>query len=66
MRGDDVDRMVKITYPTGRCQVCYTQVASYSDPESGIQICETWLAGESPGPGGDSRMSLIKITLMFL
>jgi len=37
----DVNRMVKITYPAGRCQVCNTQVASYSDPESRIQICET-------------------------
>lgn len=41
MRGDDVNRMTKITYPTDRCQVCNTQVASYSDPESRIQICET-------------------------
>ena len=41
MREDDVNRMVKITYPAGRCQVCNTQVASYSDPESRIQICET-------------------------
>ena len=37
----DIDRMVKITYPAGRCQVCDTQVASYSDPESRIQVCET-------------------------
>lgn len=37
----DIDHIVKITYQTGRCQVCDTQVASYSDPESRIQVCET-------------------------
>ena len=37
----DITRMTKITYPTGRCQVCDTQVAVYSDPESRIQVCET-------------------------
>ncbi|MFH0967907.1 MAG: hypothetical protein V1862_09530 [Methanobacteriota archaeon] len=42
MRGDDVNRMVKITRPvSGRSQAGNTQVASYSDPESRIQICET-------------------------
>lgn len=30
----------KITYPTGRCQVCNTQVASYSHPGNRIQISE--------------------------
>jgi hypothetical protein len=29
----DIYRMVKIMYQAGRCQVCDTQVASYSDPE---------------------------------
>ncbi|MFH0967913.1 MAG: hypothetical protein V1862_09560 [Methanobacteriota archaeon] len=52
MRGDDVNRMVKIPYPTGRCQAVNTRVASYSDPESRIQICETRLAGEGHGPLG--------------
>lgn len=43
----------------GRCQVCDTQVASYSDPESRIQVCETRLVGEDSGQGGDPRMSLV-------
>nr|WP_319539150.1 hypothetical protein [uncultured Methanospirillum sp.] len=25
----------------GRCQVCELRLASYSDPESRIQVCET-------------------------
>jgi hypothetical protein len=56
MRGDDVNQMTKINRPvSGRCQVCNTQVARYSDPEGRIQICETRLAGEGIGPLGYIR-----------
>ncbi|PKL59737.1 MAG: hypothetical protein CVV33_06295 [Methanomicrobiales archaeon HGW-Methanomicrobiales-4] len=34
----DIDLMMKIIYQTGICQVCDTQVAVYTDPESRIQI----------------------------
>jgi hypothetical protein len=42
----DITRMTKITYPKGGARSVIQRLAVYSDPESRIQVCETYYQRE--------------------